>query len=74
MKKSMDKIKEMISDPNLQKTLVRVMNASSPEEIMTIANEDGIALTPEQAQTIFDGKNSDKEVDAKDLEAIKGLL
>ena len=74
MKKSMDKIKEMISDPNLQKTLVRVMNASSPEEIMAIANEDGIALTPEQAQTIFDGKNSDKEVDAKDLEAIKGLL
>ena len=74
MKKSMDKIKEMISDPNLQKTLVRVMNASSPEEIMTIAREDGIALTPEQAQTIFDGKNSDKEVDAKDLEAIKGLL
>ncbi len=74
MKKSMNKIKEMISDPNLQKTLVRVMNASSPEEIMTIAKEDGIALTPEQAQTIFDGKNSDKEVDAKDLEAIKGLL
>ena len=74
MKKSMNKIKEMISDPNLQKTLVRVMNAKSPEEIMTIANEDGIALTPEQAQTIFDGKNSDKEVDAKDFEAIKGLL
>ncbi len=74
MKKSMNKIKEMISDPNLQKTLVRVMNAKSPEEIMTIAKEDGIALTPEQAQTIFDGKNSDKEVDAKDLEAIKGLL
>ncbi len=74
MKKSMNKIKEMISDPNLQKTLVRVMNASSPEEIMTIAKEDGIALTPEQAQTIFDGKNSDKEVDAKDLESIKGLL
>ena len=74
MKESMNKIKEMISDPNLQKTLVKVMNAKSPEEIMTIAKEDGIALTPEQAQSIFDGKNSDKEVDAKDLEAIKGLL
>ena len=74
MKKSMDKIKEMISDPNLQKTLVRVMNASSPEEIMTIANEDGITSTPEQAQTILDGKKVDKGVDAKDVEAIKGLL
>ncbi|MBQ9390948.1 MAG: Nif11-like leader peptide family natural product precursor [Lachnospiraceae bacterium] len=74
MKKSMDKIKEMISDPNLQKTLVRVMNASSPEEIMTIAREDGIALTPEQAQTIFDGKNSDKEISSDDLKEIKKIL
>ena len=74
MKKSMNKIKEMISDPNLQKTLVRVMNASSPEEIMTIAKEDGIALTPEQAQTIFDGKNSDKEISSDDLKEIKKIL
>lgn len=74
MKKSMDKIKEMISDPNLQKTLVRVMNASSPEEIMTIAREDGIALTPEQSQTIFDGKNSDKEISSDDLKEIKKIL
>lgn len=74
MKKSMDKIKEMISDPNLQKTLVKVMNASSPEEIMTIAREDGIALTPEQAQTIFDGKNSDKEISSDDLKEIKKIL
>lgn len=74
MKKSMNKIKEMISDPNLQKTLVKVMNASSPEEIMTIAREDGIALTPEQAQTIFDGKNSDKEISSDDLKEIKKIL
>lgn len=74
MKKSMNKIKEMISDPNLQKTLVRVMNAKSPEEIMTIAREDGIALTPEQAQTIFDGKNSDKEISSDDLKEIKKIL
>ena len=74
MKKSMNKIKEMISDPNLQKTLVRVMNAKSPEEIMTIANEDGIALTPEQAQTIFDGKNSDTEISSDDLKEIKKIL
>lgn len=74
MKKSMNKIKKMISDPNLQKTLVKVMNASSPEEIMTIAREDGIALTPEQAQTIFDGKNSDKEISSDDLKEIKKIL
>lgn len=74
MKKSMDKIKEMINDPNLQKTLVRVMNAKSPEEIMTIAKEDGIALTKEQAQTIFDGKNSDAEIDSDDLEKVKDIL
>ncbi len=74
MKKSMNKIKEMISDPNLQKTLVKVMNASSPEEIMAIAKEDGIALTPEQAQTIFDGKNSDKEISSDDLKEIKKIL
>ncbi len=74
MKKSMDKIKDMISDPNLQKTLVKVMNASSPEEIMTIASEDGIALTPEQAQTIFDGKNSDKEISSDDLKEIQKIL
>lgn len=74
MKKSMDKIKEMINDANLQKTLVRVMNAKSPEEIMTIAKEDGIALTKEQAQTIFDGKNSDAEIDSDDLEKVKDIL
>lgn len=74
MKKSMDKIKDMISDPNMQQTLVKVMNAKSPEEIMSIAKEDGIALTPEQAQTIFDGKNSDKEISSDDLKEIKKIL
>ncbi len=74
MKKSMDKIKDMISDPKMQQTLVKVMNAKSPEEIMSIAKEDGIALTPEQAQTIFDGKNSDKEISSDDLKEIKKIL
>ena len=74
MKKSMDKIKDMISDPKMQQTLVKVMNAKSPEEIMSIAKEDGIALTPEQAQTIFDGKNSDKEISSDDLKKIKKIL
>ena len=74
MKKSMNKIKDMISDPNMQQTLIKVMNAKSPEEIMSIAKEDNIALTMEQAKTIYDGKRSDKEIDEEDLNAIKGIL
>lgn len=74
MKKSMNKIKDMISDPNMQQTLVKVMNAKSPEEIMSIAKEDNIALTMEQAKTIYDGKRSHKEIDEEDLNAIKGIL
>lgn len=74
MKESMNKIKDMISDPNMQQTLVKVMNAKSPEEIMSIAKEDGIALTPEQAQTIYDGKKSHREIDEEDLNVIKGIL
>ncbi len=74
MKKSMDKIKDMISDPNLQKTLVIVMNAKSPEEIMDIAKNDNIALTYEQAKTIFDGKNSNQEIAQEDLDAVKDYL
>ena len=64
----------MIDNPALKNTLIKVMNAKSPEEIMSIAKEDGIALTPEQAQTIFDGKNSDKEIDEKDMELVKKIL
>ena len=74
MNKSMNKIKDMISDPNMQQTLIKVMNASSPEEIMSIAKDDKIALTPEQAKTIFEGKNSNKKIDEEDLNAIKGIL
>ena len=74
MQKSMNKIKDMISNPDMQKTLVRVMNAQSPEEIMDIAKEDHIALTMEQAQTIYDGKKSHREIDEEDLNAIKGIL
>ena len=74
MSNSFDKVKDMIDNPALKQTLIKVMNAASPEEIMTIAKEDGIALTLEQAETIFDGKNSDREIDAEDLEAVRGVL
>ena len=74
MKESMNKIKDMISDPDMQQTLVKVMNAKSPEEIKAIAKEDHIALTMEQAQTIYDGQKSHREIDEEDLNAIKGIL
>ena len=74
MGNSFDKVKDMIDNPELKQTLIKVMNASSPEEIMTIAKEDGIALTLEQAETIFEGKNSNKEIDEEDLEAVRGIL
>ena len=74
MGNSFDKVKDMIDNPALKQTLIKVMNASSPEEIMTIAKEDGIALTLEQAKTIFEGKNSNKEIDEEDLEVVRGIL
>ena len=69
-----DKVKDMIDNPDMKATLVKVMNASSPEEILAIAKEDGIALTPEQAETIFAGKKSDATVDAATLDKVKGIL
>lgn len=74
MGNSFDKIKEMINDPEMKKTLVKVMNAKSPEEIMDIAKKDNIALTYEQAKTIFDGKNSNQEIAQEDLDAVKDYL
>ncbi len=74
MGKSFDKVKDMIDNPDMKATLVKVMNAASPEEILAIAKEDGIALTPEQAETIFAGKKSDATVDAATLDKVKGIL
>ncbi|MBE5899028.1 MAG: hypothetical protein E7279_05440 [Lachnospiraceae bacterium] len=74
MGNSFEKVKEMISNPEMKETLVKVMNAKSPEEIMEIAKNDNIALTMEQAKTIFDGKNSNQEIDQEDLDVIKDLL
>ena len=74
MGNSFEKVKEMISNPEMKETLVKVMNAKSPEEIMEIAKKDNIALTMEQAKTIFDGKNSNQEIDQEDLDAIKDYL
>ena len=74
MGKSFDKVKDMIDDPKMQATLVKVMNASSPEEILELAKADGIGLTLEQAQTIYDGKNSNQKVSAKDLKKVKDIL
>ncbi|MCR4612280.1 MAG: Nif11-like leader peptide family natural product precursor [Lachnospiraceae bacterium] len=74
MKKSMNKVKDMIEDPNMKQTLIKVMNAKSPEDILAIAKEDGIALTLEQATTIYNGKRSHKEIDEEDMDKLKKIL
>lgn len=74
MSSSFDKVKDMINDDNMKSTLVKIMNASSPEEIMSLAKEDNIALTIDQARTIYNGKNSEIEIDEDDLNAIGKIL
>lgn len=74
MSSSFDKVKDMINDDNMKSTLVKIMNASSPEEIMSLAKEDNIALTIDQARTIYNGKNSEIEIDEDDLSAIGKIL
>ncbi len=70
MKKSLDKISEMITDDTMKSTFGKIVKAKNTEELIKLAAEDGVNLSKEDAEKILRARRSRKELKEDVLDEI----
>lgn len=71
----MGKIKEYLaglSEEELKALMSKIATVNSPEELIEISKENGIELSAERAQKMFEGIRTDEDIADSDLETISG--